>query len=740
VDVTVNDACALPCVGAQVAGPAGKTALGMHLDSIASWTFAEPVPLVAGQQINAAGSAISVTWTSAFPAVPTPYAFAVPANAWRCDQIAISTTSGCVAPDYPDTVTFDSAKTPKVDVVARHVLDAINAGAPGGIFGSNPLHKADKATTDANRSAVCPTGSPTDGVFTSCDEYPFASTIEGGPGPHSSTRPVPLGSNSSQGGTLSSFYQNSRVIPGDALYVWAVIDPNPVNRVMVVGDSISEGLEGDFTWRYRLWQDMVTAETSVNFVGPWTGTNYISKSTAIQHDGSYRTNATWPKGNLAQWGWQMHQAKDFIASAVASNQPTTLLVELGFNDLGWGVSTPAGLYADLQLLISNARSANSTLKIAIANVPQRSPLAVNPSLPATISSYNSLLASNISSLSTSGSPVTLVDLAGVYSYATDTYDGLHPNPAGEFKIASAFNNALVSSFGISAVRTISPSIPAAINPASPTSMTATPTSSGIALTWSHSYAATGYWLYSRDVTAGGAFARSALAIGQDFWNVGNVIRTHSYQYYVRAAHGDYEAPAASPIASAIANPLTTDPPTGITVTPAAASTKVSWIKPTGTGATSVLGYNVYWVDAADNALHQAYTASTSMTLSSVVAGHTYNVAVGAVNAYGEGQWGGGPSWFAGYGAPAKTTLTSVTHVSTTSAKLVWTAVPHATGYWIYQRSTSTGAYVQLPYELPASTTTFTGGYLVPSALTYWFCVQAANGSARAPMSNCLQVK
>ena len=31
-------------------------------------------------------------------------------------------------------------------------------------------------------------------------------------------------------------------------------DPNQPINVMIVGDSITQGLEGDWTWRYRIWQ------------------------------------------------------------------------------------------------------------------------------------------------------------------------------------------------------------------------------------------------------------------------------------------------------------------------------------------------------------------------------------------------------------------------------------------------------------------------------------------------------
>jgi hypothetical protein len=69
-----------------------------------------------------------------------------------------------------------------------------------------------------------------------------------------------------------------------------------------------------------------------------------------------------------------------------------LLVELGFNDLGWGVSNAAGLTADVKTLIANARAAKPNIKVLVANVIHRTPLANLPNLDSLISSYNNGLA------------------------------------------------------------------------------------------------------------------------------------------------------------------------------------------------------------------------------------------------------------------------------------------------------------------------------------------------------------
>lgn len=42
-------------------------------------------------------------------------------------------------------------------------------------------------------------------------------------------------------------------------------------KVMIVGDSITHGHEGDFTWRYRIWEWFRANNISVDLVGPYRG-------------------------------------------------------------------------------------------------------------------------------------------------------------------------------------------------------------------------------------------------------------------------------------------------------------------------------------------------------------------------------------------------------------------------------------------------------------------------------------
>jgi RHS repeat-associated protein len=102
----------------------------------------------------------------------------------------------------------------RVPNIGRHILDAQNAGYPMLL-----TRTTDPAISRANRRAACggfvrttPTGT--------CDEYPFATTLQGGAG--ASTREVPKFENDSQGGTLSQCYSRENIGNGDSYAVVVV--------------------------------------------------------------------------------------------------------------------------------------------------------------------------------------------------------------------------------------------------------------------------------------------------------------------------------------------------------------------------------------------------------------------------------------------------------------------------------------------------------------------------------------
>ena len=204
-------------------------------------------------------------------------------------------------------------------------------------------------------------------------------------------------------------------------------------RVLIVGDSISQGQEGDWTWRYRIWQWFRQNSVAVKMVGPYSGTKappppapqeapalYGAPAKSLP----YSTNGGYAKGvdagflsntnHFAVWGRAAAVSKGLIGSVLQQNNADLMLLMLGFNDVGWFYSDGKGAIASIQELITNARAANPNLKIAVANIPQRSSIGGRDDLIQKTNEFNQLLPGIVSQMSTSQSPIHVVDIAGTY--------------------------------------------------------------------------------------------------------------------------------------------------------------------------------------------------------------------------------------------------------------------------------------------------------------------------------------
>ncbi len=331
--------------------------------------------------------------------------------------------------------------------------------------------------------------------------------------------------------------------------------------IMVVGDSISQGLEVDYTWRYRLSEHFRAHDVGMTFVGPWVGTyalppaqpdGYPNVSAPAVHDGAYRRGISFPSANLAQWGWTIRQAKDAVGPAAQRYQPDYLLVELGFNDLLFEATDPVVLKDELHTLIGNVRRARPSIRIILANVIHGEPYGAARGLAARIGDFNATLFAQALGWSTVASPVTLADIDDAYEPAVDSYDGVHPNAAGEVAIAGVFADVLSSRFDVGP-RFTAPVVTAGeIRPTAPRSIAAVLVGGRIHVDWPHSFGTEGYYLYSRDLTSGQQFHKGLLPLAADSGTLGGILGGHTYEYKVSAIRGTYES-AVSPIAAAVAS-------------------------------------------------------------------------------------------------------------------------------------------------------------------------------------------
>jgi hypothetical protein len=272
---------------------------------------------------------------------------------------------------------------------------------------------------------------------------------------------------------------------------------------------------------------------------------------------------------------------------------------------------------------------------------------------------------------------------------------------------------------------------------------------GNLIQWGHVYGATGYYLYSEDVTAGAtSFTSLPLPVQGDHWYDRWVIAGHTYKYYVTAVHGDGPQSPPSATASVVATPGTVTGPANITDTPGQNSIAVSWPAVAGSNGT----YEVLWSDQSlgvEN-IGETGVTGTSYTITGLNNGDTYGIAVVANNQYGGGYPGVAAAAIPGYGAPSPTpVMQSVDQIDATDATLTWSPSTVTAAWWVYQSSPPnglTGPFARLPYPAPATLDLTTGnlewtaGYLVQTPINeYAYKVQACNGSDCTAMSNALAV-
>ena len=201
-------------------------------------------------------------------------------------------------------------------------------------------------------------------------------------------------------------------------------------RILVLGDSISQGSSGDWTWRYRLWEHLTGHAVAVDFVGPRTD---LYDNVAGTFGSQAYLVPGFDRDHAARWGMKLGQLDVSVSSLVATYQPDVLVELLGDNDLSAG-QTPAQVAELLHGLVDDARGVDPGIDVVLGQDPR-------PNTQPSSGQLNTLITQLAGELDSPGSRVVATDVAG-YNDLQDTWDGAHPNARGELKIAAAFENAL----------------------------------------------------------------------------------------------------------------------------------------------------------------------------------------------------------------------------------------------------------------------------------------------------------
>jgi fibronectin type 3 domain-containing protein len=267
-----------------------------------------------------------------------------------------------------------------------------------------------------------------------------------------------------------------------------------------------------------------------------------------------------------------------------------------------------------------------------------------------------------------------------------------------------------------------------VNLAPPASLTATPGSGQVSLSWLPSVGASGYHL-KRSNVSGGPFVTVACMAETSYIDPG--LSNGTTYYYVVSAYftGGPDAggeSANSSQASATPQGSMPLPPTGLTATSGNGQVSLAWVA--SSGATS---YRVKRATVSGGPYTTiASPTTTSYTNTGLTNGTTYYFVVSAVNSSGESANSSQVSATPQASPPSVPTGLTAT-AGNAQVSLMWNASAGATSYRV-KRSTVSGG----PYTLIASptTTSYTNTGLT-NGTTYYYVVSAVNSSGESANSS-----
>lgn len=216
---------------------------------------------------------------------------------------------------------------------------------------------------------------------------------------------------------------------------------NDVTRIIVIGDSISEGYGGQRSYRYDLWEQLVNEDYAVDFIGTrsalTTGLCSTTQCPNITQAGPVPRVFSFDPQHQAESGIRADevdgQLSAILSNGVYTNGANVALIHLGTNDLLQNRSA-ADTAASLQSIINTLQARFPEIHILIAQII---PYAADTG---EVTDLNNLIATFSAQTN-----VYVVNQFAGYNAGPDNFDGIHPNTNGESKLANKWYDALVAS-------------------------------------------------------------------------------------------------------------------------------------------------------------------------------------------------------------------------------------------------------------------------------------------------------
>lgn len=219
--------------------------------------------------------------------------------------------------------------------------------------------------------------------------------------------------------------------------VWVLAQGSTL-KVMPLGNSITQGKNGEGSYREALWRKLDSAGYNVDFVGS-------EQSLRSGGTSSGSAPANFDPDHEGHWGWRTneildgrHSNVDKLSNWLQNYTPDVALVHLGTNDLLKDNQSPAGLVSELESVISTLRADNPNVVIFLAELIPSS----DGTLDGRVNNFNPEIVPLAAAQTTSASPVIAVDQNTGYVPADDSFDAYHPNSSGQEKMAQRWFAAM----------------------------------------------------------------------------------------------------------------------------------------------------------------------------------------------------------------------------------------------------------------------------------------------------------
>ena len=211
-------------------------------------------------------------------------------------------------------------------------------------------------------------------------------------------------------------------------------------QIMCIGDSNTHGVNGHASYRYPLWARLFSHRSVVEFVG----TRYtvsLENGTTIPDLNIYNRYYTlFDRDHQAYDGYRTDQVEPLLPFALRTERPDLVILMIGTNDIGQlGMTGVQHSLDGITDIVKTVRQSAPATTFLLASLPPIGPGNGYFANEAHIPTFNAQLPALATTLDLPHSRTVFTDVYTALDVNTDMQsDGLHPNVAGQDKVAAVF--------------------------------------------------------------------------------------------------------------------------------------------------------------------------------------------------------------------------------------------------------------------------------------------------------------